>query len=161
MEIRRVRPDEWEAFRALRLRALAGDPDAFGGTFEGALVRTDAEWCARIDAPERPPFVAVADDGRFVGMAGGRPVAERPGTAGLYGMWVAPEARRHGIGSALIDAVEGWARSAGYTSLGLGVTMTNPSAIRLYERKGYVDIGERHPLRETTDLTIQIMGKTL
>jgi ribosomal protein S18 acetylase RimI-like enzyme len=76
-------------------------------------------------------------------------------------MWVAPEARRQGVGAALIGAVEGWARAAGYTSIGLGVTVTNPSAIRLYEACGYVETGERHPLRDGTDLTIQIMGKTL
>ena len=31
----------------------------------------------------------------------------------------------------------------------------------LPERSGFVDIGERHPLRDGTDLTIQIMAKTL
>ncbi len=76
-------------------------------------------------------------------------------------MWVAQETRRAGVGTALIGSVEDWARTAGYQRIGLGVTTTNTSAIRVYERSGFVDIGERHPLREGSDLTIQIMARTL
>ena len=161
MEIRRVVPDDWETLRELRLRALASNPDAFGATLEEASARPDAEWLAWVDAPERAIFAAVAADGRSVGMAVGSPAPEHGQTLRLTGMWVAPEARRQGVGAALIGAVEGWARAAGYRSIGLGVTVTNPSAIRLYEACGYVETGERHPLRDGTDLTIQIMGKTL
>jgi ribosomal protein S18 acetylase RimI-like enzyme len=161
MEIRRARPDEWQAVRELRLRALASDPDAFGETVDEATARSDAEWLARAAEPDRVTVVAVRSDAGLVGMAMGGPVPDRPTIAGLYGMWVAPETRGQGIGAALIDAVEAWARAAGYASIGLGVTTANTPAIRLYAGAGYVDIGERHPLREGTDLTIQIMGKSL
>ena len=155
-----MRPDEWEALRDLRLSALAIDPDAFGGTLAEATARGDAEWQARAVSTEYVSFVADTPGG-FVGMAVGGPAPDRPGIAAVQGMWVAPEARDQGIGGALMDAVEDWARSAGYTFIGLGVTTTNEPAIRLYEHKGYTDIGERFPLREGTDLVIQIMGKPL
>ena len=161
MEIRRIGLEAWEALRELRLRALAGDPDAFGMTLEAASAQSDAGWREWIGSPERGFFVAVADDGRFVGMAVGAPIAEQETTAGLFGMWVVPDARRHGVGAALIEAVEDWARHVGHGSIRLGVTLTNPSAIRFYERMGYADIGERHPLRDGSDLTIQVMGKAL
>jgi len=161
MEIRRIRPGDLEALRTLRLRALATDPDAFGERLEQATIRPDADWRAWTEAPERGVFVAFDDRARFVGMAVGSPVVEREQTVGLYGMWVAPETRGQGIGAGLIEAVEGWARLAGYETIGLGVTTTNHPAIRLYERMGYADTGERHPLREGSDLTIQVMGKRL
>ncbi len=161
MKIRQARSDEWQAVRELRLRALAGDPDAFGEPLEEALARSDADWRAWLESEARAIFIAVADDGVWVAMAVGAPAPDRPEIAGLFGMWVAPEARRQGIGSVLIDAVEGWASGAGYATIGLGVTTTNGSAIRLYESKGFVDTGEHYPLREGTDLAIQIMGKVL
>ena len=161
MEIRRIGIDEWGALRDLRLRALAEDPDAFGMTLDDASGQSETEWRDWIGSPQRGFFAAVADDGTFVAMAVGAPVDDRPRAAGLFGMWVAPEARRAGIGTALVDSVEDWARAAGYARVGLGVTMTNTSAIRLYERRGFVDIGERHPLRDGSDLMIQIMAKAL
>ncbi len=45
-------------------------------------------------------------------------------------MWVAPEARGSGVGAALMDAVESWAREAGYENIGLGVTTVNAPAVR-------------------------------
>jgi ribosomal protein S18 acetylase RimI-like enzyme len=160
MEIRRVRPDEWQALRDLRLRALRADPEAFGESLAVATERSDADWQTRADSADHASFVADAGHG-LIGMVVGGPAPDRPGIAAVYGMWVAPEARGQGIGAALLDAVEDWAHSAGYTFIGLGVTTSNEPAIRLYEQKGYTDIGERYPLRDGTDLTIQIMGKPL
>src|SRR4051794_13206646 len=105
--------------------------------------------------------VAATDDGLFVGMANGGPAPDHPEFAAVYGMWVAPEARGQGIGGALLDAVEGWARETGYDRIGLGVTTTNEPAIRLYAGHGYADLGQQLPLRDGTDLVIQLMGKPL
>ena len=161
MEIRPVRPDEWEAHRDVRLRALGSDPDAFGETLAHALTEDDASWRRRVKRPDGQAFVAVADDGRFVGMASGGSAPDHPEFAAVYGMWVAPEARGHGVGAALLRAVEGWARETGYSHIGLGVTTTNASAIRLYATAGYSELGQEMPLRDDTDLVIQLMGKAL
>ena len=159
MEIRRVRPDEWRALKALRLRALASDPDAFGGRLEDAVEHDDDLWRARTSRDPGEGVSYVADrDGVLIGMAVGAPAPDHAEAAGLFGMWVAPEARGQGIGGALVDAVAGWARSVGYERIGLGVTMTNTSAMAFYERKGFADLGERLPLREGSELEMQLMG---
>ena len=160
MEIRRIRPDEWQALKALRLRALANDPDAFGGRIEDAIEHDDDLWRKRTaaDSSESATFVAEAADGTLVGMAVGAPAPEQPDAAGLFGMWVAPDVRSQGIGGALVDAVVVWAASVGYERIGLGVTTTNTAAIALYERKGFADLGMRMPLREGSDLEIELMG---
>lgn len=156
MDVRRLRPDEWAALRAIRLRALAEAPDAFGSTYAKTAALGDDDWRARADPPDGAVFV-VDGPTELVGMAIGGPAPTTTESAALYGMWVAPEARRRGVGAALMAAVKAWAIGAGYRGLGLGVTTSNAAAIALYERLGFTDSGERHPLREGTNLTIQIM----
>jgi len=163
VEIRRADARDVAHVRELRLRALETDPGSFGETLAEALARSEADYADWIGAPERGMFVAADADGSLVGMAVGAPapVEGQPGSAALFAMWVAPKVRGRGVGGALIEAVEGWARAEGYVQIGLGVTTTNEPAIRLYERKGYRDIGRTYPLREGSDLVIRIMGKRL
>ena len=154
--VRRLRADEWRELRALRLRALADAPDAFGATLAEEEAEPDVSWQRRAGSGDRVTVVAE-DDGRLLGMAsGGRAPTDEP-AAGLYAMWVEPAARGTGIAEAIVAAVVEWAREAGYPVLGLGVTTTNARAIALYERLGFVDGGQRHPLRNGSELEIQIM----
>jgi len=46
--------------------------------------------------------------------------------------------RRRGVGSALMDAAEGWARRRGFISLSLETAENNLNAQAFYERRGYV-----------------------
>jgi GNAT superfamily N-acetyltransferase len=52
-------------------------------------------------------------------------------------MWVAPEARRAGVGRALIDGAAHWARSWGALRIVLWVTGVNEGAQRFYEAIGF------------------------
>ena len=63
----------------------------------------------------------------------------------LISMWVAPEARRTGVGAALVDAVIDWARAQGFPRLGLEVVDGNAAARALYARKGFEPVGESLP----------------
>ena len=160
MTVRRLRPDEWRAYRSIRLQALNDAPDAFGATFAGEVLRSDEEWQRRAARSDGAVFVADSPDG-LVGLAGGGPAPGMSNVAGLFSMWIAPGARRQGLGSQLIEAVRDWAIEAGYATLGLGVTTTNAAAIALYRSFGFTDTGDRFPLRDGTDLTIQIMTASL
>src|SRR5262245_33108331 len=74
-------------------------------------------------------FVAT-EGGRDVGLVRGMR-HDHFGDAGyLISLWVAPEARRHGIGSALIDAVALWGKTQGFNRLLLDVGETLPSEQR-------------------------------
>lgn len=65
---------------------------------------------------------------------------ERPcevGTLLMDGIFVQPQARGAGVGSALLDAVEALAARLGMARVRLDVIDTNPRARALYERRGY------------------------
>jgi ribosomal protein S18 acetylase RimI-like enzyme len=76
-------------------------------------------------------------------------------------MWVDPSVRVEGIGRRLVDEVVGWARTAGYPSIRLRVTTSNQAGIRLYERCGFLDDGDRTPLREGSDVVTMSMARSL
>ena len=158
--VRRLTADDWQALRAIRLRALADAPDAFGSTLEREASGPDDAWRDWAGRGDRTVVLAKRD-GVAVGIASGGPAPAEERAAGLYAMWVEPEARGTGVAELLVDAVEAWARGAGYAEIGLGVTVGNDRATALYERLGYRDTGARMPLREGSPLEIRIMRKRL
>jgi ribosomal protein S18 acetylase RimI-like enzyme len=162
-EVRRIRGGEWERFLELRLRALREDPDAFASTLEAELEEPAAAWRRTTEqgAAGDESIIAVAvDDDRFVGMAGG--FRERPGDDPvLWGMWVDPGWRGRGLGRLLAQAVERWAADAGADALTLSVTETNRAAISLYRSLGYLELGDRTPLRPGAALLKIQMRKPL
>ena len=62
--------------------------------------------------------------------------------ARLYSVAVSDRVRGQGIGDALVDAIEVAVRDHGRRRIRLEVRQDNPSAIRLYERRGYVRFGQ-------------------
>lgn len=140
LTIQRMTPEHWERVREVRLRALAEAPDAFGTTLAEDLARKVETWRARLEEPVNATFVAVLD-GADIGVATGSSYEWSDGQAGLFGMWVAPEARRLGVGKRLVDAVLAWAREAGYPSILLDVGDENPAAVALYASKGFEPTG--------------------
>ena len=72
--VRDVTEDEWREFRELRLRMLRDTPIAYGETYEASLRMDEAEWRARAARGRQPhnaSFVAVADDGTWIGIMRG------------------------------------------------------------------------------------------
>ena len=67
---------------------------------------------------------------------------DRDGAAWLISMWVAPEARRAGVGDQLVRAVIDFARACGYERLYLDVADENAPAIGLYAKHGFEPTGE-------------------
>ena len=125
----KLTPDEWERHKAIRLRALADSPSAFGSVLEDAVLLTDDDWKQRLARADSATFVATSGSAGDVGLIFGAPYGDH---AGLFSMWVAPEARKQGVGGKLVDAVIAWAREANYSQLVLDVGDANTAAITLY-----------------------------
>lgn len=141
MEIRRLRPDDWELFREVRLASLSDAPYAFASTVEQEAAFDEWQWRSRIERATW--FVAVAD-GRPVGLVGG--FVEDSGDLHLIGMWVAASLRGEGVAERLVDAFLAWARERPYPGVLLWVADGNDRARRFYERFGFRGTGERQPL---------------
>jgi len=152
--VRRIQAEEWERLRAIRLRALADAPMAFGATLADEQARPDAFWRERAAGgavdDDRATFIAERE-GAWVGVsvcvleAGG--AGERP--AWVFSMWVDPTVRRQGTAQALLRVLAAWARERGADVLNLHVTETNAPAIALYERLGFRATGATEPLPHT------------
>ncbi|MCC3652557.1 GNAT family N-acetyltransferase [Streptomyces sp. S07_1.15] len=141
IELRVLTADDWSAWRALRLAALAQDPDAFGATLADWRGEGDREerWRARLSIAGSRNVLAVLD-GKPAGMVSGVP-GPRLGVVELISLWVSREARGRGVGDHLIRAVEQWAVEERAEILRLAVMPGNEHATALYGRHGFVDAG--------------------
>lgn len=133
-EVRRVRADEWEALRDVRLRALGDTPLAFSTTLAEARLRDETWWReAAARGTRGDSWITFIAEGRgpLLGMATGHypdeDLVERdePSLASLMQMWVAPEARR--------------------------VVLAVPGAIAFYRSLGFHDTGRRDPVSAERD----------
>lgn len=145
--VRPLGPADADSFRLIRLEALRAHPDHFGSSWEEAQARPSA-W-----------FEENAGSGRVVGLfdeqdalAGMAGLALDPSLksrhlATLWGMYVAPSARRQGAGAALVHAVLAMAVPP-VEEVRLTVSAHNGPAIALYERLGFERYGlDPHALK--------------
>lgn len=136
--IRRIQPDDWHVLRELRLASLLDAPQAFGQTHANALTIPDEEWqqIARASAGGDARIWLISSlDGNDAGLVQAR--RRPPADCLVFSMWVAPSARRSGVGRLLIDGVASWASAWGARRLVLWVFGANEGAHRFYERIGF------------------------
>jgi GNAT superfamily N-acetyltransferase len=162
MEIRRLRAEEWQRWRAMRLDLLKDAPRAFGSTYEETLARPDDSFREHVvsaaSSPERAIFVAEEGD-RWLACAGGYLEPDEHGQVWLFTVWTRPEARGQGLQRRLGETVMQWARDEGYTTMKLWVTDENDAARACYEKLGFVPNGVRQVMRE--DITESMMSRPL
>jgi ribosomal protein S18 acetylase RimI-like enzyme len=143
-EVRRLRPDDWETFREIRLRALADAPDAFGSTLERELAFTEDDWRERLTGP-----VVVVEDPRAVAVGG---IFLNDDVPQVWGMWTDPGHRGRGHARRILDEILPSDRTAQ-----LDVNVKNPGARTVYERYGFVGTGVLEPLRPGSDQMMELM----
>ncbi len=149
--VRTLAAHEWPLYRALRLRALARRArrlrqHAGRGSAPGRT--QDWAWRLNIGASSGRDRPLVAElGGTAAGLAWAKVDGGDPSLVNLFQMWVAPEARGHGVAAALLDAALAWARARNARAMQLGVVCGNDAARRLYERAGFRAVGEPEPQR--------------
>lgn len=128
-------------------------PEPSGGPVAAALLeRYFAELAARFPAfehalieappaefaPPRGAFLVARLDGRAVGCGAVRLLDAA--TAEIKRMWVDPAARRAGVGSGLLAALEDAASALGARTARLDTAVHLTEALALYRARGYRDI---------------------
>jgi ribosomal protein S18 acetylase RimI-like enzyme len=148
-EVRRIRPEEGQTLKQVRLAALKDSPSAFGSIYQAEALRTDAEWAQRAElaslAVDRVTFLAFLD-ANAVGLVGGYRPDPRGTVVELVSMWTSPEARRTGLGRSLVGAVVDWAAALAVVTVDLWVTRGNDAAQQLYRAMGFRETGDYQPL---------------
>jgi aminoglycoside 6'-N-acetyltransferase I len=131
MRIREYRPSDRQAYQQLREKLWPDCSDA-----------DNDSWFARDDATT---FVAERPDGSLCAFVevGSRPYAEdcESSPVGyIEGWWVDADVRRRGVGRALIEAAEQWARSKGYTEMGSDALIDNSVSHESHRALGYSEV---------------------
>ncbi len=156
MQIRRIRADEGLRLKALRLRALADSPMAYGSTLAREQAYPDALWHERAAygaAGDRVVTIVAEHDDHLLGMATGlAPGAEGLPNPTMVGVFVDGAVRQQGVAAALVEKVIDWARARGSARLQIWLTVGNEPALALYRRAGFRPTGATRPNAHTPDL---------
>jgi RimJ/RimL family protein N-acetyltransferase len=144
VRVDRLGEDDWVTFREIRLRSLLDSPDAFGSTYGEESSNTERAWrdwaAGRWRGGAAAVFAGRAEDGAAVGTATGAEYDAEPGIGYVYATW---------------------ARGRGCDRLALTVTETNAAARAFYDACGFIESGDRSPLREGSRLHVVTMTKEL
>ena len=89
---------------------------------------------------------------------GGLYVPDASADAFVWGMWVEPASRGHGLASRILERLLEHADEQGRSVL-LHVTEGNDTARSLYERHGFTATGEVQPLRDGSHVRIHTMRR--
>jgi ribosomal protein S18 acetylase RimI-like enzyme len=143
--VRRLTRADLDAFQSLRLRGLRESPAAFGSTYEEEVDRPLEMVAQRLGGGEDSAVHgAFNEEGALLGMGGVHREGKRKSRhrAGIWGMYVVPEARGRGLGRALLQALVDHARGMdGVERVELAVEATNTAARALYHAFGFVTYG--------------------
>jgi ribosomal protein S18 acetylase RimI-like enzyme len=162
IEIKVLRPDDWELWRELRQAALEEAPYAFGATLADWQGDGDREqrWRLRLEIPGSLNLIAYLD-GVPVGMGSGIPAEGDSEGVEVISFWVSPAARGRGVGDRLLGEIESWAAGQGARTMRLSVMPGNAAALALYARQGLRETGEKgDPTPDGTGFEV-VMAKTL
>lgn len=137
--IHRLDAADAEAFVAVRRAALLDAPFAFAASPEDDPAVSVEFVRSAMGRPDQAVF-GYFDDGALLGIVG---IARVSGSkqhhkARVWGLYVAPAARRRGLGRLLLDAVLQHARSwSTVDQVHLSVTATAKAAFHLYSSAGF------------------------
>ena len=131
-------------YRALRIRALREHPEAYGATLESMEKQPIDDVAERLRRAERDGYAIFGafDHDALIGLAAlGHQLGntKRQHRAGVFQMYVAPEARGRKVGRELLLAAIERARSyPEVEEVTLAVTVGNQAARNLYLNTGFV-----------------------
>lgn len=139
VEIRQLDDSMLADYKAIRLEALRHAPDAFSSDEEVEAAQDDEYHRMRLQAGA---VYGAYDEGKIVGMIGvifytSRKMQHR---AAIWGVYVSPKARGHGVGGALMKRAMG--DMPGHIKfVTLGVGTHNEKAFSLYQAMGFETYG--------------------
>jgi GNAT superfamily N-acetyltransferase len=143
IEVRRATLSDLDTVIALRIALLReyGDHPIYGRLHPDAEARARPVFHQQILAPEQAIFLA-GREGDVAGIARcvdskGSPLLIPNRYCYVTSVYVKPEHRRHGVLSALMQAVEAWARGRGLTEMRLHNSTLNAATRAAWDQLGF------------------------
>jgi len=164
--IRLAETKDWRIIRDVMLKMLEDAPHAFGDTLAQAEAREMNEWQQFTEQLTNTPHgcIFLAEDHRGVyGFVLGdtRLPQLPPATVIAARLWVTPRQRGTGLGRKLMDTMTLWAEEQGMDQMYAGITETNLSVVKFFERLGYHDTGIREQISGDWPRQIIVMARKL
>lgn len=147
MQIRKIKVDEWEKYKAIRLKSLQSHPTAFGSDFEQSSQKDDTYWAERLEksGKEEGTFMLVADDGKnLVGTIAcyWESSPKMSHVAHIVGVYVDAQQQGKGLGSQLLQAtIDKIVEKTQFSKIRIEYTEGNEAAQKLYEKFDFEEVG--------------------
>jgi ribosomal protein S18 acetylase RimI-like enzyme len=144
MQIRRLVPEDLQAYRTIRLQSLLEEPIAFGSSHEQESAQP-LQYFADHLAPDSDRILLGAFQADsligIVGLSRETSIKEQH-RAFLRAMFVSADHRGKGIGQLLMTEAIAIANAmTGLRQITLSVTASNVAALSLYRRNGFLEYG--------------------
>lgn len=139
IQIKKLPAERWEDYKRLRLEALKNEPTAFGSAWEEQVDLPPDVWIERL-----PTILFAMQNDTPVGMVRYtfETSVKNKHTANIYSYYVIPAYRNQGIGGRLLTTVIDLIKeNIAIRKIKLSVISVQKSAVRLYERQGFVCTG--------------------
>jgi ribosomal protein S18 acetylase RimI-like enzyme len=148
VQIVKLQPSQWEAYKNLRLRALQEEPQAFGSSYAENVSKPDNYWVERLtDVEEGKNWLVFAkENNNLIGMMGGFRKDDDPeDVVNVIAVYVAKEARGKGVSKKLMQALlEDFEKDPSINKVKLSVNKEQIPAVKLYESFGFKVVGEEN-----------------
>ena len=145
VEIVQLTPEDWQAYRKIRLEALQNDPRAFGSSYQETLTRPDAYWQGRLAEAAQGThswLLFARENGVLVGTIGAF-LNDARDEAEIIAVYVTPAKRGRGIANALLERIlQEVQKVPTVRKAVLGVNRSQTAALALYQRFGFQIVEE-------------------
>jgi len=143
--VRLLEEEDWSEYRDVRLRALSESPEAFVASADEEQAFPEDSWRARMRRSRR---LLAEREGSVVGVASmGSHRSPEEGVGELFGLWVAPDQRGHGVARRLLEAAAQQARQDRLTHLVYWVGTDNGRAVAFASSFGFRPTDSRRPMQ--------------
>jgi ribosomal protein S18 acetylase RimI-like enzyme len=147
--VRALGEEDWQQYRAVRLRALQESPKAFVATRAQEEAFDEQRWRDRMRRSRR--LVAERGGSPLGVVSLGEGEADFAHTGELFGLWVIPEARGTGVAWKLVEAGAAQALRDGRSHLSYWVGTDNGRAVAFASSFGFRPTSTRRPIRVTNE----------
>jgi ribosomal protein S18 acetylase RimI-like enzyme len=149
IELVQLTPDDWQAYRALRLEALQTEPQAFGSTYASNIQHPESFWRGRLEeaaAGEKSWLLFARRGDQLVGMIGAY-ASDGPAVVNVISMYVQPAHRGQGISKQLMNALMRALHQHGqFERARLEVNTEQAAAQKLYTSFGFQVVASEYTM---------------